>query len=738
MSTTSSASSAKSATQRRVRVGGGSTVTLFDKQNVCQFVMQMPLPGIVIFVHGVNSEGEWFTESEQGLCAGLNRRLGRLDDQLAHTGVAAGQMTPAQYIDSLTADGFLNPKMKPKTYVKDDPSFSPVIHFRWGYKANKEEFHEFGDKIMLNEQNYWGGGPFQNGCSSLADLWSEGVNDRVFLWLTAQHVNPMDTRPVYSTPKRSYGVLGALRLAKLIGSIREKQADVPITVVCHSQGNIVGISAAFLGNKLPEVTDENGKSGPCVADSYVLCNPPYSLVPSIFMDAWTQRGGSDSDGRPGRETYEARTHTLKNYFAILQKRAAAEMDAARINERMKNSRCSPSSGLDYSAESDRTKHGLNGKTYGRATLYCCPHDQLISVSTVQGFGWRGLSQDEINATEGDGVFSQRVFASGFKVGKPGPDAYRYWENDWRYGKGATDGFWFPPSPTARFGLKRALASNENIITKTLDFVFAPILYGVTALAKIPINADPPKDWTVPITAPALPEPFLPEARRYGKPILTKDGDATSVFNEDLDRTPSARDASKTTKSTDDPYDAYEAKSADAKPQGDWKSEASQRYEDHATLRLKARREKHDGWTDKEGNVIGEDSPDDATDDYRTWRKGEINSLLADGENANPTNHGTIMTNPMHAEKALAYDVAIGVCELSAEEIHDFRLEADWRFASGLGPEHPHYKYSEYFETGKMDETPLHEWIAQTQEAQRPEEIEDHRDGGLFLKLSSVL
>jgi len=720
----------------RSRVGGGATVALFDMENVCQFVMQMPLPGIVIFVHGVNSEGEWFTESEQGLCAGLNRRLGRLDDQLAHTGVAAGQMTPARYLDSLTADGFLNPEMKPDTYVTDDPSFSPVIHFRWGYKANKEEFHEFGDKIMLNEKNYWGGGPFQNGCSSLADLWSEGINDRVFLWLTAQHVNPAETRPVYSTPHRNYGAMGALRLAKLIGSIRSKQADMPITIVCHSQGNIVGMSAAFLGDQLPPVTDPNGKSGPCVADSYVLCNPPYSLVPSIKADKWTQRGTTDPEGNPGRETYDARKNTLKNYFAILEKRATAEMDPARIDKRMRNTRRSPTSGLAYHANDDRAAHGLDRKTYGRATLYCCPHDQLVSVSTVQGFGWRGLSQEEINATGGAGVFSQRVFASGFKVGEQG--AYHYWEDDWRYGKGATEGFWYPPSPSARFGLKRAVESNENIVTKALNFVIAPLLYGFTAIVKIPINADPPKGWTIPVTAPALPELFLPESRRYGKPILTKDGEAESVFNEDLDRTPSARDASKAEKRDDDPYDMYKANSPDANPQGDWKSEASQRYEDHATLRLKARREKHESWTDKDGNVFGEDRPADAKEDYRDWRKKEINSMLADGEKANPTNHGTIMTNPMHAEKALAYDVAIGVCELGAKEIQQFRLEADWRFVQGLGPEHPHYKYSEYFETGKMDGKPLHEWIAQTTEAQRPAAIEDHRDGGPVLKLTGWL
>ena len=34
-------------------------------------------------------------------------------------------------------------------------------------------------------------------------------------------------------------------------------------------------------------------------------------------------------------------------------------------------------------------------------------------------------------------------------------------------------------------------------------------------------------------------------------------------------------------------------------------------------------------------------------------------MLKDCVNAHATDHSSILTNPMHAEKALAYDVAIG-------------------------------------------------------------------------------
>lgn len=36
----------------------------------------LQLPGIIIFVHGVNSEGEWYDPAEEFLCEGLNERLG--------------------------------------------------------------------------------------------------------------------------------------------------------------------------------------------------------------------------------------------------------------------------------------------------------------------------------------------------------------------------------------------------------------------------------------------------------------------------------------------------------------------------------------------------------------------------------------------------------------------------------------------------------------------------------------
>ncbi len=118
----------------RILVGSVTGLPLFDhRELIC--VKRSPLPGIVIFVHGVNSDGEWFTAAEEGLCKGGNRRLGRLDDQVAFKD---GQLKPVHYIEGLTPDGFINPNMWAKTYIKSDPSFSPAIHFRWATRPTRK------------------------------------------------------------------------------------------------------------------------------------------------------------------------------------------------------------------------------------------------------------------------------------------------------------------------------------------------------------------------------------------------------------------------------------------------------------------------------------------------------------------------------------------------------------------------------------------------------------------------
>ena len=73
-----------------ITVGDGSGSTLLN-ESYLDVVMQLPLPGIVIFVHGVNSDGEWYQAAEEGLCRGLNTRIARNEGQIQYCTVEGGK-----------------------------------------------------------------------------------------------------------------------------------------------------------------------------------------------------------------------------------------------------------------------------------------------------------------------------------------------------------------------------------------------------------------------------------------------------------------------------------------------------------------------------------------------------------------------------------------------------------------------------------------------------------------------
>lgn len=676
-------------------VGARSGISFIGEKHL-DVLMQLPLPGIVIFVHGVNSDGEWYKQAEEGLCKGLNERLKRCNEHMVHPTPEGGQLRPATYMPELTPDGYINPELTPETFVSDEGSFSPVIHFRWGYKASAKELQEYGDSIYLNEEDYWGGGPFANGCTSLPDLWSEGIDDTLFLWLHVQHINPTNDRLVFSCPPRAYYVLAALRLAKLIESIRKEQADTPITIVCHSQGNMVAIAAAFLGDKISPADAQGG----CVADTYVLCNPPYSLVTKNVMQGWTELGMKDADGNGGRITAEARFKTLSNFFEIIRKRQATRQSAELIDRYIKNEL------HKFDAQSDREWYGYGEpkSTTGRVTLYFNPHDQVISSSTIQGIGWRGMSADEINSTNGKGVFSQRVFAQGWVVGNN--ETYNFWNKRHNAGTDEKD-FWVPRSPPASFSLSKGLVANKNIVGKVMTVVTAPLAIVGLKLFGPPINASPPHKWETPIAAPSLPIPFKPQSIQYGK--------ASDQFDEGFDAPGESRDKDRE-RDANDPYGEITARkknipgsAATDAPRGDSSSEASLRYEHHALLRMQARRE---GLYKPQDPVKEEDNLSTASPEYLAWRSEKIKETLAKCIDTHATDHSTIMTNAEHARLALSYDVAVGVCQISRGKISELRLAADWRFAKGLQKSNPAKGFSEYFETGFYSGKPASRWAVE--------------------------
>jgi pimeloyl-ACP methyl ester carboxylesterase len=672
-------------------------LTLFSHSNL-HLLMKLPLPGIVIFVHGVNSDGEWYEATEKGLCAGLNERLKRRTEDMALPTNQSGQLLPAMYLDEYTPDGFINPDLNPKTFINPDIAYSPVIRFRWGYKASAEELQEYGSGVYLNERDYWGGGPFANGCTALPDLWGPGLDTSLLGPLKVEGINSTNNRQVYNCPPRPYFVLAALRLAKLIHALRREQADLPITLVCHSQGNMIGMAATFLGEALYKDAG--------VADTYVLCNSPYSLLKANTVESYSQSNMRDPGGGYGRQTGEARLKTLANFFDIARSRASRQQNSKKVNDYSSNEIAG------YTADKDRAAHGYHGSIYGRVTLYCNPHDQVISSESVQGIGWRGLCNAEILATRGDGVFAQRVFAEGFQVGAGDRIVYRYWSDQYNKPKNS-DEFWFPKSPVAEYSVAKSIDANKTKAGKAGAVVLVPV-FKLIRTGNIHFSAVPPDDWTIPLEARPLPKPFPPMAT----------GATTEAGFDEATDPPRAQLTAEAALPAGDPYGGAPADATDV-PRGTVQTEAALRYDNHAYLRMRARRE---GLYKSGAKVVYEDEPTSATAKYKDWRARTIRDYLAANVNANATDHSTILTNPMHSQMALAYDVAVGYCTIPAERLHELRQAADWRLLESLPRGDLQKPFFEYFKNGSFIGLTPYDWAnAKGSEGSMPTKIADQRD-----------
>jgi len=254
---------------------------------------------------------------------------------------------------------------------------------------------------------------------------------------------------------------------------------------------------------------------------------------------------------------------------------------------------------------------------------------------------------------------------------------------------------------------------------------APIAIVALKLAGISINALPDKDWEIPLNAPDLPKAFFPQAQRFGV--------SSEEFDQGYDAPGESRDT-KRLRDKDDPYAGDRPipkggsegvrKSSDA-ASGDQGSEASLRYEDHARLRMQAKRDNIDN---KDEAVAGEDNPEKyAAPEYKAWHDKKIKSYLAANIDTHATDHSTIMTNGMHAQAALAYDVAIGNCHMREEDLHKLRVTADWRFLVGLEKGDTNKDFLEYFKLGIFRNKPIDKWAHEDAEGTIPDTISDTRE-----------
>lgn len=704
----------------------------------------LPLPGVIIFVHGVNSNGEWFDDGEIGLLAGLNARLQRKDDQL-HRIKGSGQLQPASYMGELTADGYIHRDLKSTSFIKED-GYSPVIRFRWGYKASKAEVATVGGSILLDEADAWGGGPFANGCSALPDMFGNGTDTGLFLGLAVQDMNTSD-RQVYSCPARHYQAFAAWRLAKLVARIREIHRaqyggkDCPVTVVCHSQGNMVGLCSAYFAANHPDL------KGCGVADNYILANAPYSVQKS-GADNYAQYNWPELQGRVKQES---RYEGLANFFDIVRNFEPKHYDTATVDEHLWNRRPKCGSQPNTTAQDEQAR-----KTRKRVFLYCNPHDRVISIDTVKGMGWLGLNDKDVQETRADGLLFQRVWAEGqpgrpYKVGLAptggAGDYFDYWKQTNRADLNEKQ-FWAPRADQLRMQVKEIWGDERRSVIGKANatlwgFVFQVVLWGSSAVgAKLAnLNASPDDGWKVRVNAPEVPckgiEPkslYLPGGDGSSfRPGEVREGDSRieGPFNRYKESASDALNPKRHTFEGEDPY----AEQRKELGQGDTASEAAMRYDQNAGIRQRARRAIYTdgghrqllgragvlnpwGFTEEDvGKLSAQGHGDIKGSNFESFEKTERMGLLAKGANQQATNHSTILTNPDHSEHVLAYDVDVGLCKFNNVQMNQLRRMADWRwckprpekgddFPPGRKPEQDNE--FEYYDTAKLKSKPLAE------------------------------
>ncbi len=358
------------------------------------------MPGVIIFVHGVNSEGEWYDPAEQALCDGLNERLGLGDTDF--------KLKPNSYVDRDPETR----KMHERRYDSTKPGNSPVIRFYWGYREPQEKEDQGKFKVPLrnltgtdfqkrtendNGPWFWGGGAFQNGTNSLQQMWSgKGFSRHLLGIVDLQLLNTEPERQLQDAPVRDYYPHAAQRLANLIDKIREKYRHDTITVMSHSQGTMIALAAtALCKTRAP--------------DALFVMNSPFA-----FDDKETDFAACGND----RPTAQARVKTFRNIANRIQ------ADKRELDERLKGllQVGKGPDGKSWRPDIQATPEIKERDNHGRLYVYFSPHDRVMGMTALKSIGWQGVS-DALIEELGDTV-KQRMLARLTPCGDaPGPKKF---------------------------------------------------------------------------------------------------------------------------------------------------------------------------------------------------------------------------------------------------------------------------------------------------------------------------
>ncbi len=388
------------------------------------------LPGLVIFVHGVNSEGEWYDVAEENLCLGLNKRL-HLPPEM--------ELKENKYSPGIA---------QLRQISNPDLSRSPVIRFYWGYTAEPgtehkyqiplrnlagDDYHDLKNYQQLPDAQiaargpwFWGGGPFQNGCNQLVSLWSdEGFSKwlkQVPVPFSVQFVNSELDRLLTNAPPRRYYAHAARRLADLLNTIRGTYPQDTVTLVSHSQGTMIAMAATLLADKAP--------------DALFVMNSPYAMAHKT-MDRFSYVFNECISDSARQQTFEAVVKKV-----ALQARHLSEADYGRLVSGVDaDGRSWKPTGMADNGTPERDNHG-------RTWIYCNAHDRVMGMSALLSIGWQGLPNDQNGKLPEllqnyQGHLFQRMLARGTSCGEAPrqdtpfgrlpPEGSPFWDDGGQFG-----------------------------------------------------------------------------------------------------------------------------------------------------------------------------------------------------------------------------------------------------------------------------------------------------------------
>jgi Protein of unknown function (DUF3274) len=374
------------------------------------------LPGIVIFIHGVNDPGAVYSFVEEGLCQGLNERLSRDDLRAGSYGAdyRAASCKPASEATEKDTEMLRDPDMfLYRRSETQNVTHSGFIPFYWGYRAQDDEIARISnpgdvasriadaDGNLMTRGQYQdirgnrldahfakGGGFFANATNNIPDMYGPGFKAD---WLTRSVTrNALGGNSLYAAdaPDRRYFVLAATRLANLISTIRTiKPKSVAaahgmnpqhetITVMGHSQGTILTLLAqAILKQK-----------GERCADCIIMVDTPYSLY---------QTEDCDQTGHAKLKTLIDIVNAVTEKPYDIPSLAELLIDHEKSGGRT-GKHWTPTHGkrLDRSGKNWITFDERDNR--GKVYLYFCPEDTVVGLKKVRGIGTFGVP-DEVPA-----------------------------------------------------------------------------------------------------------------------------------------------------------------------------------------------------------------------------------------------------------------------------------------------------------------------------------------------------